>query len=135
VLRVPHGCGESATVRLSVRIPEGVIAVKPMVKPGWEIATVRGSYEKAYSYFHGATFSEGIKEVSWSGGKLPNAYYDEFVLSAFIAADLPAGRTLYFPVVQECEKGVHHWVEVPRADRPSEPLNDPAPGVTLMPKN
>jgi Uncharacterized protein conserved in bacteria len=133
VFRVPHGCDESPTVRLRVQIPEGVISVKPMVKPGWEIATVRGPYEKAHAYFHGATFSEGVKEVTWSGGKLPNAFYDEFVLSVFIAADLPHGRTLYFPVVQECEKGARHWIEVPRADRPK--VEDPAPGVTLIPKN
>lgn len=33
VLRVPHGCGDSATIYLSVQIPEGVIATKPMMKP------------------------------------------------------------------------------------------------------
>ena len=34
VLRVPHGCEGAATVALRVRIPEGMIAVKPMPKPG-----------------------------------------------------------------------------------------------------
>lgn len=67
VLRVPHGCGDSATIGLIVQIPEGVIAIKPMMKPGWQIATTRGSYSKAYSYFHGAKFTEGVKEVTWSG--------------------------------------------------------------------
>ena len=103
VLRVPHGCGDSATIGLIVQIPEGVIAIKPMMKPGWQIATTRGSYSKAYSYFHGAKFTEGVKEVTWSGGKLPDAFYDEFVLSAFIAGELEPGQTLYFPVVQQCE--------------------------------
>jgi uncharacterized protein YcnI len=42
VFRVPHGCDGSATVRLHVHIPEGVIAVKPMVKTGWNITTMRG---------------------------------------------------------------------------------------------
>jgi uncharacterized protein YcnI len=132
VFKVPHGCDGSATVRLQVQIPEGVIGVKPMVKPGWKITTVRGPYAKAYAYFHGAKFSEGVKEVTWSGGKLPNEFYDEFVLSVFIAADLSPGRAIYFPVIQECEKGAHHWTEVPSADHPK--VNDPAPGVTLVPK-
>jgi periplasmic copper chaperone A len=131
VLRVPHGCGDSATIRLSVQIPEGVIAIKPMVKPGWQIATTRGSYSKAYSFFHGAKFTEGVKEVSWSGGKLPDAFYDEFVLSAFIAGELEPGQTLYFPVVQQCEQGEHRWVEIPAAGKHS---SEPAPGVTLTPK-
>lgn len=134
VFRVPHGCGPSPTVRLTVRIPEGVIAVKPMVKPGWQIETVRGAYDTSYSYFHGATFSEGVKEVTWSDGKLPDAFYDEFVLSVFIVGDLAPGRMLYFPVVQTCENGAHKWIEVPAPDKPDVKLNDPAPGVMLTPK-
>ena len=97
VLRVPHGCGDSATIRLSVQIPEGVIAIKPMMKPGWQIAATRGAYSKTYSYFHGAKFTEGVKEVTWSGGKLPDAFYDEFVLSAFIAGEALAGTDAVFP--------------------------------------
>lgn len=131
VLRVPHGCSESATIRLTVQIPEGVIAIKPMVKSGWQIATTRGSYSKAYSFFHGAKFTEGVKEVTWSGGKLPDAFYDEFVLSTFIAGELEPGQTLYFPVVQQCEQGEHRWVEIPAAGKHS---NEPAPGVMLTPK-
>jgi hypothetical protein len=131
ILRVPHGCGDAATIRLSVKIPEGVIAIKPMVKPGWQIDTTRGPYSKAYSYFHDAKFTEGVKEVTWSGGKLPDAFYDEFVLSAFIAGELEPGQTLYFPVVQQCEQGEHRWIEIPAADKHS---SEPAPGVTLTPK-
>lgn len=131
VLRVPHGCNESATIRLTVQIPEGVIAVKPMVKPGWQIATSRGPYAKAYSYLHGAKFTEGIREVRWDGGKLPDAFYDEFVLSTFIAGELSPGRMLYFPVVQQCEQGEHRWVEIPTTGKHP---NEPAPGVMLTPK-
>lgn len=134
VFRVPHGCEGSPTVRLTVHLPEGVIAVKPMVKPGWQIDVTRGAYEKAYSYFHGAKFSEGVREVAWSGGKLPDAFYDEFVLSVFIAGELTPGRMLYFPVVQTCEKGAHNWVEIPPADKAGTPIGDPAPGLMLTPK-
>ena len=102
-----------------------------MMKPGWQIATTRGAYSKAYSHFHGAKFTEGVKEASWSGGNLPDAFYDEFVLSAFIAGELEPGQTLYFPVVQQWEQGEHLWVEIPT---PGKHLNEPAPGVTLTPK-
>ncbi len=131
VLRVPHGCEQSATVKLRVQIPEGVISVKPMVKPGWTLEVKRGAYAKSYSFLHGAKFSEGVREVIWSGGNLPDAYYDEFVLTTFIAGELSAGDMLYFPVVQECEKGAHHWVEVPAAGKPV--AGDPAPGLKLLP--
>ncbi|MBP2291876.1 DUF1775 domain-containing protein [Azospirillum rugosum] len=39
VLRVPHGCGGAATTAVRIRLPEGVIGVKPMPKPGWKLAT------------------------------------------------------------------------------------------------
>src|SRR5262245_1228307 len=41
VLNVPHGCKESPTVRIRVRIPEGVISVKPQPKQGWKLAITR----------------------------------------------------------------------------------------------
>lgn len=132
VLRVPHGCDGSATVKITVQIPEGVIAIKPMVKPGWTIDIKRGAYAKAYSYLHGAKFTEGPKEITWSGGNVPDAYYDEFVLSGFIAGELPSGGMLYFPVVQECEIGAHRWIEIP-SGKANERLSEPAPGLKLLP--
>ena len=133
VFKVPHGCDGSTTVKLTVQIPEGVIAVKPMVKAGWEIETKRGAYARSYSYFRGAKFDQGVTQVTWSGGKLPDAFYDEFVLSVFIAGDLSAGQTLYFPAIQTCEKGEHRWVETPVPGKHSD--GDPAPGLKLLPKN
>ena len=94
VLRVPHGCDGAATIAVRVRVPEGMIAVKPMPKPGWKIETVTGKYPKTYSYFHGAKLSEGVTEVSFTGGNLPDAYYDEFVFAGFLAGDLEAGKML-----------------------------------------
>jgi periplasmic copper chaperone A len=134
VLRVPHGCEGTATISVRIRVPEGMIAVKPMPKPGWKIDTVTGKYPRTYNYFHGAKLSEGVTEVSFSGGNLPDAYYDEFVVTGFLAGDLEAGKTLYFPVVQECEKGVHRWIEIPAAGKSSGDLPEPAPALKLLPK-
>ena len=135
VFAVPHGCAGSATVRIRVQIPEGVIAAKPMPKPGWNLETVKGKYAAEYDY-HGAKSSEGVKEVVWSGGKLPDDNYDEFVLSTFLTSTLKPNTTLYFPVVQECEQGVSRWIEIPAADEMSHAHESkwPAPGVKLIPK-
>jgi uncharacterized protein YcnI len=132
VLRVPHGCEKTATVSIRVKIPEGVIGVKPMPKPGWTLATTSAKYPKAYKLYH-AEVTEGVSEIAWSGGKLPDAWYDEFVFSAFLAGDLEAGKTIYFPVVQECEKGVHRWIEIPAAGKSAGDYPDPAPGLRLLP--
>jgi uncharacterized protein YcnI len=136
VVRVPHGCAGSATTAIRVRIPDGVIAVKPMPKSGWTLETKTGPYGKTYAHFHNTKLSEGVTEVSWSGGKLPDAHYDEFVFASFLSADLEAGKTLYFPVVQECEKGVSRWIDIPADGHGAHSHNgkSPAPGVKLLAK-
>ena len=68
VFAVPHGCSGSSTVKLRVQIPEGVIAVKPMPKAGWNVDVVEGAYASAYDY-HGNKLTSGVKEVVWSGGE------------------------------------------------------------------
>ena len=134
VLRVPHGCEGSATTALRIRVPDGMIAVKPMPKPGWKVETVIGKYQKSYDYFHGAKLSEGVIEISFTGGNLPDAYYDEFVFTGFIVSDLEPGTTLYVPVVQECEKGINRWIEIPADGKSSRDYPEPAPGLKLLPK-
>ena len=134
VLRVPHGCEGAATIALRVRVPDGMIAVKPMPKPGWKIETVSGKYPQAYSHFRNAKLTEGVTEISFTGGNLPDAFYDEFVFTGFLAGDLEAGKLLYFPVVQECEKGVHRWIEIPAAGKPASEYPEPAPALKLLPK-
>ena len=135
VFAVPHGCAGSATVRIRVQIPEGVIAVKPMPKAGWKVEVVKGKYLTEYDY-HGAKMSEGVKEVMWSGGRLADDNYDEFVISTFLTGGMKPNTTLYFPVVQECEQGVSRWIDIPAAgnDAHGHGAKSPAPGVMLMPK-
>jgi periplasmic copper chaperone A len=134
VLRVPHGCDGSATMAVRVRIPDGFLEVKPMPKPGWKLDVMRGKYQKPMSV-RGTSLTEGVTEVGWSGGNLPDAYYDEFVLTGYIGDEAPAGQTMYFLVVQECEKGVNRWIEIPAADsaHAREPA-EPAPALKLLPK-
>ncbi|WP_407170190.1 YcnI family protein [Bradyrhizobium sp. ORS 111] len=137
VFAVPHGCAGSATVKIRVQIPDGVIAVKPMPKPGWNVESISGKYATEYDY-HGRKFSEGVKEVAWSGGKLADQNYDEFVMMTFLTDTLKPNTTLYFPVVQECEEGVSRWIDIPAdgsGNGHSQGSKTPAPGVRLLPKS
>jgi periplasmic copper chaperone A len=131
VIKIPHGCEKSATTKVRVQIPEGVIAVKPMPKPGWSIETVRGPYARSYPFYHGAVLTEGVREIVWSG-RLPDDYYDEFVFSGFLADSLQADTTLYFPIHQDCEKGSYAWIEVPAAGQSAHQLASPAIGLKLL---
>jgi len=136
VFTVPHGCAGSATIKIRVQIPEGVVGVKPMPKAGWNLETVKGKYAAEYDY-HGSKLSEGVKEVAWSGGKLADDNYDEFVITTYLTGGLKPNSTLYFPVVQECEQGVSRWIDIPKEKEGEAHDHDsksPAPGVKLMPK-
>jgi uncharacterized protein YcnI len=133
ILRVPHGCDGKATTAVRVQIPEGVISVKPMPKPGWTLQTKKGKYEKSYELY-GQAVTDGVKEVDWSGGSLPDEFYDEFVFRGRLAADLSAGQQLFFPVVQECDGAVDRWIEIPAAGQDEDALEYPAPGIKLLPK-
>ncbi|WEF24848.1 DUF1775 domain-containing protein [Paracoccus sp. S3-43] len=124
VLRVPHGCGDQATHTVRVQIPEGFYNVKPMPKPGWTLEVVKGAYEKPFEN-HGATLTEGVKEIVWSGGNLPNEFYDEFVFRGSFGKDLEPGSTFWFPAVQECANGEEAWIDTtgnPDADMPAPRL-------------
>jgi periplasmic copper chaperone A len=134
VFVVPHGCNGSATTKLRVQIPEGVIATEAKPASGWSVETVKGKYAGEYGY-NGAKVSQGIKEVAWVGGKLPDKTRAEFVIETYLTDGLKPNTTLYFPVVQECETGVSRWIEIPPDGAVhSHETKWPAPGVKLAPK-
>lgn len=131
VLRVPHGCEGSATTKIDVKLPEGIIAAKPMPKAGWQLEIKNGAFARSYAFYHGMTLKEGAREIAWSGGKLPDEYYDEFVIAAFVAKELAPGP-LYFLVKQSCEKGDADWSEIPAAGQDAHALKFPAPALNVI---
>jgi uncharacterized protein YcnI/copper(I)-binding protein len=124
VLRVPHGCGTEATHTVRIQIPEGFFNVKPMPKAGWTLETVTGAYAQTYVN-HGKDVTEGVKEIVWSGGNLPNEWYDEFTFRGTFAPSLEPGA-FHFPAIQECANGQEAWVDT------AEGGEMPAPKVTLV---
>lgn len=132
VLKVPHGCDGAATTAIKVSIPEGFIGVKPMPKPGWTLAIKTGNYKQGYKLF-GTEVTSGVTEIDWTGGDLPDAYYDEFVLAGQIAGNLEPGSRLYFPVVQECGDKAERWIMIPSAGESADDLETPAPALLLAP--
>jgi uncharacterized protein YcnI len=133
VMRIPHGCGALPTRKVRIRIPNGIVGVKPMPKPGWSLETVKGPYDKPYEVNH-AKQTEGVREITWSGGELQNDWYDEFIFVGAIADTLAPGSTLWFPTVQECDGAAERWIEIPQDGAPANNLKFPAPGLKLLPK-
>ena len=129
VMRVPHGCAGKPTIALTIDLPDGVIAAKPMPKPGWTVETISGAYDKTYDYY-GTPMSEGVKQIRWSGGELPDDFYDEFVFRARVTDGL-AGTTIAFPTTQFCPGDAQvAWTEIAAPGQNPHDLPHPAP--TLM---
>ena len=130
VVRIGHGCSGEATLKLRVQIPEGVVSVKPMPKPGWALETTIGNYANSYD-LHGREVTSGVTEISWSG-ELADPHYDEFTFRAKLDGSLPAGEMLFIPTVQECANGENAWVEIPAEGQDPHDLKRPAPGLKLL---
>ena len=130
-LRVGHGCSGAATTAVRVKIPDGVHSVRPQAKPGWSIEIRMRKLDKPAEVGHGRTVTEAVDEIAWRGGPLADAHFDEFGLSMRLPAEAP--QTLYFPVVQECESGVHRWIEIPEGGQKWDDLKQPAPYLRLHP--
>jgi len=131
-LIVPHGCEGKPTRSVRVRIPPGFHGVKPMAKPGWKLEKITGHLDRPY-VSHGVELTEGIVEIVWSGGSLPDDEFDEFVIRGRLADDLEAGSTLHFLVVQACEGGLaERWIEIPEEGQSAPDLEKPAPGLRLL---
>ena len=113
--------------------PDGVINVKPMPKPGWQVETVKGKYDKAYTMFHSGTVTEGVKEIAWTG-RLP----DESTTSSCFG--IPHRRPRARPArstSRSCRSARAACIAGSRSRQEGKPAADykePAPGVKLLPK-
>jgi uncharacterized protein YcnI len=126
---VGHGCEGTPTIRLRVRLPDGVLGAKPQPKPGWQVETVMERLATPVAADHGRQVSEVVREVIWSGGKLLDSHFDQFAMQ--VRLPNAPDTTIYFPVVQECERGVHRWIEIPEAGKTARDYKEPAPALRL----
>ncbi len=113
---VGHGCEGAPTVSVQVDIPDGVPVVRPQPKPGWVLTYESGPLAEP-ALVHGKPKSEGIRRVTWTGGPLPDAEYDEFGMLIFLARP----GTLRFRVLQTCDRGSNDWHQHARSGQPKPP--------------
>lgn len=130
VIAVPHGCEGKATTAIGVILPEGFVSAKPMPKPGWTLSTRTTEYAHPYTV-HGKEMREGVTEVLWSEGSLPDGYYDEFVVRGQVMGAQP-GAKLAFKVQQSCGETEVGWTEIAAAGADAHALAHPAPLLTVL---
>jgi uncharacterized protein YcnI len=113
--RVGHACKDaSATTGITVRLPSGFALQDAQERAGWTLSVRDG-------------------EVSWQAltadTALPNAEKTVFVLRGKLP-DAPT--TLWFKVLQTCDRGSADWADIPDANRPGKPAY-PAARLDVLP--
>lgn len=105
---VPHGCSGSATTKLAIKLPTGVVSPAAISKKGWTSSVVGGV-------------------ITFSGGTLPATTVAVFKIKATMPT---APGVLVFPTIQTCAKGETAWIELTPAGKP-EP-DHPAPTIIVV---
>jgi copper(I)-binding protein len=112
--KVEQGCDGSPTVALNVQIPGDVAVLDTPSKPGWAVSAKRDKGQ--------------VTNVTWRG-RLAAKDSDQFGL--FVK--LPAKpETLYFPILQQCEKGEIRWADIPAAGQAPHDVAHPAAVLQLI---
>ena len=119
----------AASRGLGFRVHAGPLSVRSdrITPEHWE--AVDAPLDTPVDSGHGFKIREAVTEVTWSGGRLENAHFDEFVLSMRLPNK--PGATLYFPMVQTCEKGSNNWTGIPAAGQKWGDLPEPAPYIAV----
>jgi len=120
---IPHGCAGQPTVEVIVQVPPGFLAVEPVQVEGWTATSKTGRYDEAHTLGEDVV-AEGVTEVSWTGGSLPDGEHATFALEGVFATDLEPGP-VYFPLVQVCPEGEAAWIDH------DQDADKPAPSVQL----
>jgi uncharacterized protein len=115
-VRVPNESDSENTTKVAVQFPEGFGDVSYQAVPGWNVKVVHAKLKKPIQTDDGPV-TEGVKEVVFSGGKLPPGEFQDFPLSVQIPGK--AGEELTFKAVQTYEGEVVRWIGAPETEHPA----------------
>jgi uncharacterized protein len=115
-VRVPNESDSENTTKVAVRFPEGFGDVSYQAVPGWNVKVVHAKLKKPIQTDDGPV-TEGVREVIFSGGKLPPGQFQDFPLSLQIPGE--AGEELTFKAVQTYEEDVVRWIGAPETEHPA----------------
>ncbi|MBJ3784703.1 DUF1775 domain-containing protein [Devosia sediminis] len=123
LLTVPHGCQGQPTTEVVVGIPEGFLVAEGLAVSGWTVSSVTAPLSRPYR-LNDQTISEGVIEITWIGGSLPDDETGVFAVQGIFADDMAPGPAR-FPLLQLCPDGEEAWIDA-GGDRP-------APFVDVLP--
>jgi len=112
--KVDQGCDGSPTTALTAQIPDGVIVLDTPTKPGWTLSAKRDKGQ--------------VTDVTWHGS-LAAKDADQFGIFVKLP---PRPGTLYFPILQQCEKGEIRWNDIPAIGKAARDIPHAAPVLQLV---
>lgn len=127
---IPHGCEESGTTKVTITLPAELNDAQPTVNPNWTAAKVTEQLAEPKKLADGTSITKRTSQIVYTAkAPLEPALRDALVLSV----KLPdaAGKTLYFPTLQNCEVGQTDWSQLPAEGQDPHSLKAPAPSVTV----
>ncbi len=127
---VPHGCDTSGTTKLTINLPEDLTDATPTVNPNWTVEKVTQTLPAPKKLADGTSITKRTSQIVYTAkASLDPHLRDALVLSV----KLPdaAGKTLYFPTLQNCEQGQTNWAEIPKDGQDPHSLKAPAPSVAV----
>ena len=129
-LRVPSEEPSANTVKVAVEFPPGFLDVSTGYLPGWTARKVTEKLAQPVKTDEG-TITEQVREVIWSGGKIPPEHFLDFPISTTIP-DNAAGKSLTFKTIQTYANGkVVRWIGPPSADQTAPTVNVTQKGGVL----
>ncbi|MEQ4305552.1 YcnI family protein [Plantactinospora sp. B6F1] len=132
--RVPTESDTASTVKLEVAFPEDapLASVSTMPVPGWTVAIEKRKVDPPVEV-HGSQVGEVVSKITWTASADAGIKPGEFHEFPVSMGPLPKVEKLVFRVLQHYSDGkTARWIEPPAADG-TEPENDPAPVLKLLP--
>jgi periplasmic copper chaperone A len=127
---VPHGCSGSPTTSLKITLPEQLNAVTPTVNPNWTITESTEKFSTPRQLADGSKITERTSAVTYTA-KTPLDPHQRDTFTLSLQVPDAAGKTLYFPTLQTCEKGTTDWKDIPAAGQDEESVKSPAPSLAV----
>jgi uncharacterized protein YcnI len=130
---VPHGCDTSGTTKVAISLPEELTDATADRQPNWTVEKVTETLAEPKKLDDGTTITKRTSQIVYTAkAPLDPHMRDALVLSV----KLPdaAGKTIYFPTYQTCERARRTGSRSPRTARArTTSSRPPRPSLSLRP--
>jgi periplasmic copper chaperone A len=130
---IPHGCDASGTTKVTITLPQELNDAQPTVNPNWTVEKVTEELPEPRKQADGTSITKRTSKIVYTAkAPLDPHLRDALVLSV----KLPdaAGKTLYFPTLQNCTKGQTDWAQIAKEGQDPHSLEAPAPSIAVTPE-